>query len=321
MRSGFRRRAGSARGRSAHSCSAFRQGRHCATVDAAGCRSPCALSGAAVCDGCVGRFRAAAFRLDRSAGPVHYPAVMGYHLRAEAAAGPRAAGRATRRARTPDAGVGSGYRYYSPGLGRWVNRDPIGEWGGRNLTGLQRNDVRNSFDPFGLSQVQCCTQDAVDAAARRALQIALRRSDAHLIEYCGLLCCNPSTGRVRHTGPHRGWNEERRCARTGSLVERRHYCHPEYALRDQTRRGIPAPCGEEELTVGDYHTHPTGGIAPSADDRAWAAGRRYDHRRGRGSYVGARGVPRIRRFGVDPDDDVDLPLTPTAGGAVSHDPT
>ncbi len=52
---------------------------------------------------------------------------MGYHLRAEAAAGPREEGRATRGARTPRAGVGSGYRYYSPGLGRWINRDPIGD--------------------------------------------------------------------------------------------------------------------------------------------------------------------------------------------------
>ena len=32
-----------------------------------------------------------------------------------------------------DAGTGLvyyGYRYYSPRLGRWLNRDPIGEWGG-----------------------------------------------------------------------------------------------------------------------------------------------------------------------------------------------
>jgi RHS repeat-associated protein len=26
-----------------------------------------------------------------------------------------------------------GYRYYSPGVGRWVSRDPIGERGGRNV--------------------------------------------------------------------------------------------------------------------------------------------------------------------------------------------
>ena len=28
------------------------------------------------------------------------------------------------------------YRYYSPELGRWINRDPIGERGGANLYGM-----------------------------------------------------------------------------------------------------------------------------------------------------------------------------------------
>jgi len=43
-----------------------------------------------------------------------------------------------------------GYRYYSPGLQRWINRDPIGEVGGRNLFGFSRNSALNTPDSFGL---------------------------------------------------------------------------------------------------------------------------------------------------------------------------
>ncbi len=94
--------------------------------------------------------RGGGFRLDRSAGLVHHAAVMGYHLRAEAAAGPREEGCATRSARMSRTGVGSGYRYYSPELGRWVNRDPIGEEGGDHLYAFSRNANLIRHDPLGL---------------------------------------------------------------------------------------------------------------------------------------------------------------------------
>ena len=43
-----------------------------------------------------------------------------------------------------------GLRFYSPGLGRWINRDPIGEDGGTNLYGFVGNDPVNGVDEFGL---------------------------------------------------------------------------------------------------------------------------------------------------------------------------
>ncbi len=43
-----------------------------------------------------------------------------------------------------------GYRYYCPGTGRWLNRDPLGEKGGENLYGFVRNSTQNSIDPKGL---------------------------------------------------------------------------------------------------------------------------------------------------------------------------
>ena len=43
-----------------------------------------------------------------------------------------------------------GYRYYSPELGRWLSRDPIGEKGGNNLYVIANNNLVVQLDPFGL---------------------------------------------------------------------------------------------------------------------------------------------------------------------------
>ena len=47
-----------------------------------------------------------------------------------------------------------GYRYYSPSLGRWLSRDPIGEMGGLNLYGYVDNDVMNYVDTDGMAKYQ-----------------------------------------------------------------------------------------------------------------------------------------------------------------------
>jgi uncharacterized protein RhaS with RHS repeats len=47
-----------------------------------------------------------------------------------------------------------GYRFYSPGLGRWINRDPIGEAGGLNLYAMVGNNPTNYGDPYGLAGIQ-----------------------------------------------------------------------------------------------------------------------------------------------------------------------
>jgi RHS repeat-associated protein len=44
-----------------------------------------------------------------------------------------------------------GYRYYSPSLGRFINRDPIGEQGGINLYAFVGNDPVNRWDYLGLN--------------------------------------------------------------------------------------------------------------------------------------------------------------------------
>jgi RHS repeat-associated protein len=45
-----------------------------------------------------------------------------------------------------------GYRYYNPSTGRWINRDPIEEAGGKNLLGFVGNNAVGTFDPNGLWQ-------------------------------------------------------------------------------------------------------------------------------------------------------------------------
>jgi RHS repeat-associated protein len=44
-----------------------------------------------------------------------------------------------------------GFRYYSASLGRFINRDPIGEAGGLNIYGFANNDGINGGDLFGLA--------------------------------------------------------------------------------------------------------------------------------------------------------------------------
>jgi insecticidal toxin complex protein TccC len=44
-----------------------------------------------------------------------------------------------------------GFRFYDPGLQRWINRDPIGEMGGLNLYGFVGNSPLIYVDPYGLA--------------------------------------------------------------------------------------------------------------------------------------------------------------------------
>jgi len=47
-----------------------------------------------------------------------------------------------------------GYRFYDPGAGRWLNRDPIGVEGGVNLYAICNNSVTNSLDFLGFDMLE-----------------------------------------------------------------------------------------------------------------------------------------------------------------------
>jgi len=56
-----------------------------------------------------------------------------------------------------------GFRYYSPDIGRWTNRDPIGEMGEWNLYGMVRNNTVKWWDYLGLWRPQEHVEITVEA--------------------------------------------------------------------------------------------------------------------------------------------------------------
>ena len=56
----------------------------------------------------------------------------------------------------PETGLSDfGMRYYSATLGRWINRDPIGDLGGANVYAYVGNSPTNRTDYLGLMYIPC----------------------------------------------------------------------------------------------------------------------------------------------------------------------
>ena len=65
-----------------------------------------------------------------------------------------------------------GYRFYDPGAGRWLNRDPIGEAGGVNLYGMVGNDAVNKWDLLGMIDSLSMSIPQMAASGMTAAEIA-----------------------------------------------------------------------------------------------------------------------------------------------------
>jgi len=63
------------------------------------------------------------------------------------------------------------YRTYSPNLGRWLSRDPIGEYGGRSLYGLVGNDPLNHSDKLGKEVVGKIYHEIFNPVGHWAIEI------------------------------------------------------------------------------------------------------------------------------------------------------
>ena len=69
-----------------------------------------------------------------------------------------------------------GYRYYSPIIGRWLNRDPLEEKGGRNLYAFANNSPEDQIDPLGL------ISDALDLLKDCLLEVTKIWAVSHIDE-------------------------------------------------------------------------------------------------------------------------------------------
>ncbi|MCS7090622.1 MAG: RHS repeat-associated core domain-containing protein [Limisphaera sp.] len=79
------------------------------------------------------------------------------------------------------------YRAYSPSLGRWLSRDPIGERGGKNLYAFVANDPRNHVDVLGLQPCRKLGKISWGFSANIATGIYVGWDASGDLEKCG--CC------------------------------------------------------------------------------------------------------------------------------------
>ena len=146
-----------------------------------------------------------------------------------------------------------GLRFYSPGIGRWINRDPIGEDGGANLYGFVSNNPVNAVDEYGL--VNTLNGPSVmdmgnggrayyptaDEAVKPLLKALNPVSIRDHVEYAGRVYKNPD-GTYSTTYPNKG-------TLAGSFAGK-------------------WPTGTQN--AGDYHTH--GAYDPEYDNENFSPG-------------------------------------------------
>ena len=101
---------------------------------------------------------------------------MGFHLQPTAARESRPASvdnnRETAKNEVPEFfTVNSGRRFYSPELGRWLSRDPIGEEGGVNVFGFVRNGPVGRWDMLGMEEGCGCDVYEEEADKRCTTQL------------------------------------------------------------------------------------------------------------------------------------------------------
>jgi RHS repeat-associated protein len=88
------------------------------------------------------------------------------------------------------------HRYYDPGTGKFINRDPIGYGGGMNLYGFADGNPVNESDPSGLSM------DPMPTAGPNWVRVSV----ALFIPMKEFASMHPSGGYVTHKGDGRSFN-------------------------------------------------------------------------------------------------------------------
>ena len=90
-----------------------------------------------------------------------------------------------------------GFRYYSPELGRFISRDPIGENGGQNLCSVVQNNPIGNVDPSGLEWTCSAETDFLTSYTIQQttpsyeVGILLPVPDFHQFTETRLICVSP----------------------------------------------------------------------------------------------------------------------------------
>lgn len=92
-----------------------------------------------------------------------------------------------------------GYRYYSPGLGRWASRDPAGEWGGLGLYICAGNRSVDYVDVLGLigAAMNCTGPEFKSEALTEQCNAAAEKVTNPGLRNCIKNRCNSQTSIVR----------------------------------------------------------------------------------------------------------------------------
>jgi len=202
-----------------------------------------------------------------------------------------------------------GYRFYVPVLGRWINRDPIGERGGMNLYTFASNQSVNFADHLGLIRENCSCkatdgeiynkiQEGGEAAAKASKANQESRLNNAIAEYYKKF--------PKGTLPPRrlplAWEYGGKvCCKDENL-----------SLSPLVTDGVvgsvslsKARCPEGWETVGLFHNHPNGSGLTGGDMRQSRAGKPsgFEDKNNDGKISPDEGV-------YDPGRDSTPPLTP-----------
>ena len=124
-----------------------------------------------------------------------------------------------------------GLRFYNPGMGRWLSREPMGERASLNLLSFCYNTPLDFYDYLGREPQPVNPATRIRGRARAAAHSAGRIRRTARIEYCGLVCRTPQC--VVYTTETTG--------NRGSCIPSR------------------ASCDSGDQRIGTWHTQPTSG--------------------------------------------------------------
>ncbi len=127
----------------------------------------------------------------------------------------------------------SGYRYYNPQIGRWINRDPIEERGGLNLYAFVGNGSISITDYLGLSEhLQFMYEERIPGVGPRRRDPVMRTTSLANFklpdkgEYQGFGWYQGLTHQERRLNRARGWSDRGVGAYVRSVIIQPRYDFP-----------------------------------------------------------------------------------------------